>query len=177
MTGRSATLLRSVGTLRWLTTGLATALLVVAAVLAWQTQTLQNDEALDNRALLDETTSKGVITVVSRGLTQVLSYDYTQPDATRAFADQVLSGQARKEYDTLFASLQERAPGQQLTLTAQVQVAGVQELTDSKATLLVFIDQRSSREQDDEASVSAAQLSITAERSGSTWKITGLETL
>jgi Mce-associated membrane protein len=174
---RIARLLRRVATLRGAVVGLAIALLVVAAVLAWQTRTLHEDAALDNKAQLDDANQERVIADVSRGLTQVLSYDYTQPEATRAFADQVLSGQAREEYDTLFASLEERAPNQKLTLSAEVQVAGVDDLTASTATLLVFIDQRSSREKDDEASVSAAQLSITAERVGDRWVITGLEPL
>lgn len=174
---RPATVLRRVATLQWLVLGIAVALLVVAGVLAWQAHTLRNDSALENRSLLDDAAQEGVITVVSRGLAQVFSYDYSQPDATRAVADQVLDGQAREEYDTLFADLQERAPGQKLTLTAQVQIAGVQELTRAKATLLVFVDQRSTREKDKEASVSAAQLSITAERSGDTWVITGLNPL
>lgn len=170
-------MVHKVATLRGLVAGVAVALLVVAAVFAWQTRDLENDPALENRAQLDKPAQEGVIAVVSRGLTQVLSYDYQQPDATRAFADQVLSGQAREEYDTLFASLQERAPGQKLTLTAQVQIAGVEELTEDKATLLVFVDQRSTRKQDDEASSSAAQLAITAERSGDTWVITELKPL
>jgi Mce-associated membrane protein len=170
-------MLRKVGTLRGVVAGLAVALLVVAGVLAWQTHTLREDPALENRAMLDNSIQAGVVKAVSQGLTQVLSYDYAQPDATRAFADQVLDGQAREEYDTLFASLQERAPGQKLTLTAQVQVAGVEELSDSKANLLVFVDQKSLREKDEEASVSAAQLDITAERKGTTWVITGLKPL
>lgn len=174
---RSATMLRKVATLRGLVAGLAVALLVVATVLAWQSHTLRNDPALENRAQLDEAIEQDVISVVSRGLTQVLSYDYTQPEATRAFADQVLAGQAREEYDTLFASLQDRAPGQELTLTAEVQVAGVEDLKSSKAKLLVFVDQKSMRKKDKEASVSAAQLDITAERKGATWVITGLKPL
>jgi Mce-associated membrane protein len=174
---RSAKLLSKVATLRGLVVGLAVALIVVAAVLAWQTRTLRDDPALDNRAMLDNSIQKGAVTAVSRGLTQVLSYDYNEPDATRAFADQSLDGQAREEYDKLFASLQERAPGQMLTLTAQVQVAGVEELTDDKATMLVFVDQKSIRKQDDEASVSAAQLRVTAERKGAGWVITGLQPL
>lgn len=177
MSARPAALLRRVATLRGLVVGLAVALLVVAGVLALQTQSLRDDPALENRAQLDESIQKAMVADVSRALTQVLSYDYSQPDATRAFADRVLDGQAREEYDTLFASLQERAPGQRLTLTAQVQVAGVQELSDSRATLLVFVDQKSVRKKDQEASLSAAQLAVTAERTGDTWVITELKPL
>ena len=172
--GGPAGVLRRMATLQSLVVAVAVALLVLAGVLAWQAHTLRNDPILENRSLLDGAAQEGVITVVSRGLAQVLSYDYSQPEATRAVADQVLKGQAREEYDTLFASLQDRAPGQRLTLTAQVQVAGVQELSPSRATLLVFVDQRSTRAKDQETSVSAAQLSVTAERSGDTWVITGL---
>jgi Mce-associated membrane protein len=89
----------------------------------------------------------------------------------------VLAGKARTEYDTLFASLQQRAPGQQLQLTAQVQAIGVKELRGDKATLLVFLDQSSQRAADKESSVSAAQLSVTAEKKDGSWKITGLKPL
>ncbi len=174
---RAASVLRRIATWRGLVVGVAVALLVVAVVLAWQGRSLREDSALDNQAQLDQANQERVIADVSRGLTQVLSYDYSQPDATRAFADQVLKGQAREEYDKLFEVLQERASGQKLTMAAQVQVAGVQELSAEKATLLVFVDQSSTRAKDDESSVSAAQLAITAERAGDSWVITGLEPL
>jgi Mce-associated membrane protein len=164
-----------VTTLQGLVVAVAVALLVAAAAFAWQAHSLQQDPTLTNRAQLDREAQEGVVTVVSRGLAQVLSYDYNQPDATRAFADQILRGQARKEYDTLFASLQERAPGQKLTLSAEVRVAGVNELSDSRASMLVFVDQKSTRANDKQASVSAAQLSVTAERNGRSWVITALK--
>jgi Mce-associated membrane protein len=170
-------MLRRVATLRGAVVAVSLALLVVTGVLLWQANDLRNDPVLANRALLDKNVEQGVTAVVSRGLTQVLSYDYQQPDATRAFADQVLSGQARTEYDTLFAGLQKRAPGEKLTLTAEVRVAGVRELTRGKASLLVFVDQRSTRAKDKQTSVSAAQLSVTAERKGPGWVITGLKPL
>lgn len=169
--------LRRIATLQGLVVGIALALFVVAGVLTWQTRDLNRDPALDNRAQLEQTTETGVVTVVSRGLVQVLSYDHTQPEATRAFADLVLDGQAREQYDTLFASLAERAPDQELVLSAAVQVAGIQELTRDRAELLVFLDQRSTRAGDEEASVSAAQLSVTAERRDRTWVITELQPL
>lgn len=165
------------GATRLVALGLGTALLVLAVVLGWQTQSAE-EEPVTNRALIDEAAGEDVVTFVSRGLTQVFSYDWSRPDATRQAADTVLSGQARTEYDTLYADLQARAPGQKLTLSAEVQVAGVQHLTQDKATLLVFVDQASTRAQDEESSVSAAQLAITVERTDDdVWAITGLEPL
>lgn len=177
MMGRLGRVLRGIGGWRGIVVGITVALFVVAGFLGWQARSLNQDPALANRAQLDETAQAGVVTAVTRGLTQVLSYDYSQPEVTRGFADTVLSGQAREQYDTLFASLAERAPGQELTLSVTVQAAGVRELSDDKATLLVLLDQRSARADDKEQSVSAAQLSVTAERTDKTWVITGLQPL
>jgi Mce-associated membrane protein len=175
--GAAARKPRAARVVRNIVLALAVILFILAGVLGWQARSLRDDPALVNRAQLDESIGDGVSAAVSRGLTQVLSYDYAQPDRTRNAADQVLSGQARDEYDTLFASLQDRAPDQKLVLTAQVQVAAIRQLSDDRATLLVFVDQSSTRAKDKESSVSAAQLSITAKRSGATWVITGLKPL
>jgi Mce-associated membrane protein len=156
---------------------LAVALLAGAGYLGWQARELRNDPVLENRAMLDEEAGSAIATAVSRGLIQVLTYDWREPEATRAAADQVLGGQAREEYDTLFDSLQDRAPGQKLTLTAQVQVAAVQRLGERDATLLVFVDQSSTRAKDDNSSVSAAQLRVEVERQDGEWVITGLQPL
>ena len=114
---------------------------------------------------------------MSQALTRVLSYDFNDPKATEDAAEQFLTGAAREEYETLYTTLQEQAPGQELVLTAQVRVAGVKELRDDSAELLVFLDQTSRRAGDEEASVSAAQLAVSAERDGDAWTITDLEIL
>lgn len=177
MTGTQLTdRVRRIGTARLVALALGVTLFALAGVLGWQAHSLQQ-EPVTNRALIDEEAGDDVTTFVSRSLTQILSHDWKHPERTTEAADAVLSGQARTEYDTLFADLQDRAPGQKLTLTAEVQVAGIQELTLDKATVLVFLDQSSHRASDDDASVSAAQLSITVERTEGTWMITGLEPL
>lgn len=62
-------------------------------------------------------------------------------------------------------------------LTAQVQATAVKHLTDDKASLLVFLDQSSQRAKDKEATVSAAQLAVTARRVDGEWKISSLKPL
>lgn len=175
--GRVARFFGGVSTLHRVVLALSAVVLVAAAALAWQARSLADDPAVANRALLDEAQGDGLVAAVSRGLAAVFSYDHKQPEATRARADQLLDGQARAEFDTLFASLQERAPGQKLVLSSNVQVAAVQEMSADKASLLVFLDQRSTRAGDKEATVSAAQLSIVTERRGKQWKITELKVL
>ena len=154
------------------------AILVLVGVLGfWRAHALRSTDAAVNRAVVDATATADVQSEITRALVRVLSYDYSDPATTAQAADEVLSGTARREYDTLFASLQERAPGQQLVLSAQVQVAAVKELSDERARLLVFVDQSSQRATDKEASISAAQLAVTARRSGDGWQITALQPL
>ena len=157
---------------------LAAAVLVAVGALGWfRAVDLRSSDAAENSAVVDAAATAQVQSEVSQALTQVLTYSYENPSATEAAADQLLAGDARGEYDTLFAELQRRAPDQELVLTAQVQVAAVEELDGDEARLLVFLDQSSQRAEDDEASVSAAQLSVDAERIDGQWKVTGLTPL
>lgn len=143
----------------------------------WMAYDLTSTDSAQNKALTDAAATSRVQSEVSRGLTSVLSYDYSNPGQTEAAAREVLTGNASKEYETLLKSLDARAPGQKLVLTAVVQSVGVKNLTDKDATLLVFLDQSSQRAEDGEASYSAAQLSVKATKVGNAWKISGLTPL
>jgi Mce-associated membrane protein len=127
-----------------------------------------------NRALVDSAETTQVIGQVSQALDQVLSYDYTKPQATEQAAAQLLTGNASTQYKTLFTALQDKAGDQKLTLVAKSVVAGVTTLTADRADLLVFLDQRSTRASDQATSTSAAQIQVTAVRQGDDWKISGL---
>ena len=127
-----------------------------------------------NRAVVDRTATAQVIGQVDTALEHVLSYKYSDPTATSSAAQQLLIGAALKQYDLLFAALQKKASGQQLTLTATVVDAGVTSLQGDRAELLVFLDQSSSRASDGKSSASAAQLQISAQLLHGTWKISNL---
>lgn len=143
----------------------------------WMAYDTGSTASAQNKALTDAAATSRVQSEVSRALTSVLSYDYANPAQAETAAREVLTGNASKEYETLFKSLAERAPGQKLVLTAVVQSVGVQKLTDQNATMLVFLDQSSQRAEDKEASYSAAQLSVKATKVGKVWKISGLTPL
>jgi Mce-associated membrane protein len=163
--------------MRWLAVAAAVVLLAVGGFGFWRDHQLRDTDATHNHALVDATATSQVQSQVSQALVKVLSYDYADPTPTQQAAAKLLAGDARKQYDTLFTTLQQKAPGQQLVLTAEVQSAAVKTLTDSTATLLVFLDQSSQRASDKQASVSAAQLQVDAAKVGSTWRITGLKPL
>lgn len=154
------------------------AALVAAGGYGWvQAEGLRSTPAAENAAVVDASGTAEVQAVVTQALSRVLSYDHASPDATTAAADQVLTGAAREEYDTLYAALLERAPGQQLVLTARVQSVAVQALEGDRAEALVFLDQTSQRATDAESTVAAAQVGVALERSGATWRITELTVL
>jgi Mce-associated membrane protein len=130
-----------------------------------------------NRALIDSSRTEQVIGQVSTALNAVLSYSYQAPQTARAAAATWLTGDAVGQYRLLFSELNARAPGQKLTFTAKVITAGVTDLRGDHADLLVFLDQRSTRASDHATSVAAAQVQITAVRSGSRWRISELHPL
>lgn len=156
---------------------LAAILLIIGLLGWWKAIETSSGSAAGNHAVVNVKATDEVRTEVSAALTKVLSYDYSEPATTQRVADQVLEGKARKEYQTLFASLQKRAPGQKLVLTATVTAAGVKQLSGDNAKLLVFLDQSSRRAKDKEASVSAAQIAVIAKKTGGTWKVTSLKPL
>lgn len=156
---------------------LAVVLLLAAGAVQLGAARASGDQRPDNLALVDQPATAEVEQAVSAALVRVFSYDWSDPDPTAKAADQTLADGARRQYDLLFDQLTAKAPDQQLVLSAQVQVAAVQTLTDDRATLLVFLDQASQRAGDRESSRSAAQLSVSAQRYDGTWRITGFEAL
>lgn len=151
---------------------------LAVGIVGWYRYVELSGDGSDNLAVVDTKETAAVQSAVSQALESVLSYNYEDPTTTQAAAEQVLSGDAREEYDTLFKTLEEQAPDQELVLTAQVVSVGVEELEGNSATLLVFVDQSSRRADDDQASLSAAQLQVEAgKESDGTWVITGLTPL
>ncbi|SHF82501.1 Mce-associated membrane protein [Jatrophihabitans endophyticus] len=153
---------------------LAAALVVVGVVFLVRAHGLDDEPAARNAALVDRGTTSAVVAQVSTGLNEVLSYDYRRPQVAQAAAKRWLTGDAPAQYQQLFTALRKLAPGQQLTFVARVSTAGVTDLRDRTAQLLVFLDQRSTRASDQQSSVSAAQVRITAVRSHDRWQISEL---
>jgi len=153
---------------------LAGALLLSAAGVVLLVVGTGGSSGPSNRAVVDRTSTAEVIGQVDTALQRVLSYKYDDPAATKAAADQMLVGAALKQYNVLFAALQKKASGQQLTLTAKVVTAGVTFLQGGRAQLLVFLDQTSTRASDGKTSASAAQLQISAQLAHGSWRISNL---
>ncbi len=130
--------------------------------------------AAANHALTDVGATAEVTSAVTLALNRIFSYSYDRTDVTEQAAKDVLRGDALTTYDRLFAQVKEKAPAQKLVLTTRVTSSAVQEIRDGRARLLVFLDQSATRADNNSSSSAAAQLSVTAERAGNAWKITGL---
>jgi Mce-associated membrane protein len=127
-----------------------------------------------NRAVVDRQDTFEVIGQVDTALQHVLSYNYADPGATQTAAKQVLVGDAAHQFQVLFDALQQKANGQQLTLSAKVVQSGVYSLTATKAELLVFLDQTSVRKSDGTTATSPAQIQVSAVKQGGVWRINEL---
>ncbi|WP_284743715.1 hypothetical protein [Amycolatopsis sp. RTGN1] len=133
-----------------------------------------DDPAAANHALTDVGATADVTSAVTLALNRIFSYSYDKTEVTEQAARDVLRGDALTTYDRLFAQVKEKAPAQKLVLTTRVTSSAVQDLREGHARLLVFLDQAATRADNNSSSSAAAQLSVTAEREGNAWKITGL---
>ncbi|MFI5589006.1 hypothetical protein ACIA5G_28395 [Amycolatopsis sp. NPDC051758] len=133
-----------------------------------------DNPAAANHALTDVGATADVTSAVTLALNRIFSYSYDKTEVTEQAARDVLRGEALTTYDRLFAQVKEKAPAQKLVLTTRVTSSAVQELREGHARLLVFLDQAATRADNNSSSSAAAQLSVTAEREGNAWKITGL---
>jgi Mce-associated membrane protein len=168
---------RGPGLLRTVLVALTLALMAAGVVFLVRAGNESDSGPAANHAVVDAAATNDVIGQVSTALNQVLSYSYTAPQTAQRAASKWLAGDAVGQYKELFTQLNERAPGQKLSFVAKVITAGVTTLKGNTASLLVFLDQESTRASDHESSVAAAQVQITAVRHGSTWHITELQPL
>ncbi|MEA5364051.1 hypothetical protein VA596_31275 [Amycolatopsis sp., V23-08] len=159
------------------------ALLLAAAVLlagagVWFTleaRSASSNPAADNLALTDVGATADVTSAVTLAMNRIFSYSYDKTDVTEKAAAAVLRGSAKDSYDKLFAQVREKAPLQKLVLTSRVSAIAVQDLQNGHARLLVFLDQSAVRADNNATDSAAAQLSVTAERTGDGWVVTELE--
>ncbi|PRH76685.1 hypothetical protein C6N75_24275 [Streptomyces solincola] len=149
-------------------------LLAAAAVLLALTVRLSDDPAVRNQALADPEATSHVAGEVGGALTEVFSYGPGDTARARASARRLLAGQAARQYEELIGQVERPAADQRLTLTTHVVRTGVVRLTADRAELLVFLDQVAERAGKPPATA-AAQLAVTAEKSGGRWRITTLQ--
>jgi len=155
---------------------LVAALLVAAGGLfLWLRAERIDDAAGSNVAVVDAGQTVAVTTAVREALEQVFSYRYDNTALTEAAAKTVLVGKASSQYEELFKQVRELAPAQKLVHKSKVVLSGVSQLDGDHATMLVFLDQTSTRGDNGEATVGGAQLSVGAQRVDGVWRISSID--
>nr|WP_042197451.1 hypothetical protein [Kibdelosporangium sp. MJ126-NF4]CEL22964.1 putative integral membrane protein [Kibdelosporangium sp. MJ126-NF4] len=141
-------------------------LLAIAVGLAGVGLWLRTGQPDDNLA--------AVTAQVRNSIEQVFSYRYDDTGTTERAAQETLTGEAQGQYAKLFAQIRDHAAEQRITVTSKVVSIGVISLEGDQARLLVFLDQSATRGDTHETSAGAAQLTVSARRADSRWRVSEL---
>lgn len=157
-------------------TGVAAAAVLLAGGAA--VAALGGDEpaSVRNAAFVDSQATNQLMHDVTAATERIFTI---RPDAvgmTRKRAEALLVGDAVDQYDELYGPYLARARAQGLTLVTRVRAVGVVAQQTDQAELLVFADQAGTTSAG-QSGVGAAQLVLTASRTGDEWKIAGIELL
>jgi len=167
--------LTTTGPRRRATVVLAVVAVLMAGLAGWFTLEARSTNAVvtHNSALSDVAGTGDAAKQVGAALGTVFSYRYDDPAKSAQAAREVLTGPALAQYEQLFGQVRKLAVEQKLVVTSTAVASGVKLLDGDRAALLVFLDQTGTRG-DGQRSTGAAELSVTAERVGGKWRVTGM---
>jgi Mce-associated membrane protein len=155
------------------------ATVVLGALGVWATvaaHDLRANPAGANGALVDSSATRTVTGDVTSAVNTIFSYSYADTARTRAAAQSLLTGPAIRQYNQLFALVEQEAPKEKLVVTTRVTNIGVELLTQGKARLLVFADQQDTMTGTKKSSYGGAMFAVTAVSEGGTWRIENIDT-
>jgi len=129
-----------------------------------------------NVALVDRATTRTVNREITGAVETIFSYNYADTARTKASAQRMLTGAAIRQYDQLFALVEQEAPKQKLVVTTRVTSIGVELLTGGRARVLVFANQQDTRAGTSKTSYGGAMFAVTAVNLHGRWKIANIDT-
>lgn len=155
------------------------ATVVLGALGVWATvasHDLRANSGGSNAAVVDTAATRAVSRDVTSAVNTIFSYSYLDTARTRAAAQNLLTGTAIRQYDQLFALVEQEAPKEKLVVTTRVTNIGVELLTQGKARLLVFANEQDTLTGTGKSSYGGAMFAVTAVSIGGTWKIENIDT-
>jgi len=155
------------------------ATIVLGALGAWATvaaHDLRADAASANGALVDASATSALTRAVTSAVNTIFSYSYADTARTRAAAQELLTGPAIRQYDQLFALVEQEAPKEKLVVTTRVTSIGVELLTGGRARVLVFANQQDTMTGTKKSSYGGAMFAVTTVSQNGTWKIENIDT-
>jgi Mce-associated membrane protein len=154
-------------------------IIVLGAFGIWATVAgngLRTTAAGANAALVNASETRAVTRQVTSAVDTIFSYSYADTATTKAAAQRLLTGPAIRQYDQLFALVEQQAPKEKLVVTTRVTNVGVELLTAARARVLVFANQQDSAGGTSKSSYGGAMFAVTAVLEGGTWKIDNIDT-
>ncbi|MGW2858667.1 hypothetical protein [Streptomyces sp. NPDC001205] len=150
-----------------------------AALAVTRADALRSDPAARNAALTDPARTSEVKGQTAKAVAALFSYNYADPAPADKAASTLLTGTAVQQHRDMLATVRSQAKDQKLVLTTTVTDSGVEMIDGSRARVLVYADQSSTRTsgKKPETSYAAAMFAVDVVRgSGSTWRISGIDT-
>ena len=129
-----------------------------------------------NTAVLNSAATTEVNKQVAAAVSTIFSYNYADTAKTRSAAQNLLTGKAIQEYNTLFKLVEQDAPTEKLVLTTTVTNSGVSMLSGNRAQVLIFANQQDTGGSTRSTTDAGAMFSVDAVQQGGTWKIDNIDT-
>jgi Mce-associated membrane protein len=159
--------------------GLAAATIVFGGCAAWfgvEAGNINGGVIAGNSTLSDSATTSQIVGQLTTAINTTFSYDYQNLDKTKSAVQNLLVGNAIKQYDQLFQTVEQQAPQQKLVLTTAVVDVGVTLLEGNRASALIFANQTDTRTSTNQTSQGGAMFLVNAQNENGQWKISSINT-
>ncbi|MEV1113968.1 hypothetical protein AB0I91_02780 [Actinosynnema sp. NPDC049800] len=153
------------------------ALVVLAALLVALGVWFQDQagEVRYNQALVDSGGTTEVAGQAREAVEKAFSYNYADVSATEKAANELLVGKAKCQYNAIFGPVRTLAPEQKLVVTVKAVSSGVTTLDGDRATVLLFLDQVTTRTTDNQSGGGIAMMRVGAQKVDDRWKVDNME--
>ena len=152
----------------WLLAGLGVLAAGLLVATAWMWTSAGSAEA--------GSTARDAQVAAERAVVPVLSYDYEHLDADQDAATALMTGSYKREYDKLFAVLQDNAPQTRTKVTADVIASGIVRASDDRVQVLVFVDRPTTNKLSAEPVVYKDQVTLSMQLVDGVWLVDDLIT-
>jgi len=112
---------------------------------------------------------------VTKAIEAAYSYDSTQLDASENRALGFLTGSYVDELKRNFDQVRQLGPQLKVSLQSTVSAIGVESLSNDNAKLLVMLNQVGHRGDNTQPLTAYIRLSVSAEKVGGQWKVSGVD--
>lgn len=160
--------IRAGGPPTWLLAGLALVAAGVLAAAGWTWSAAGASSTPD--------AARAAQVAAERAVVPVLSYDFEHLEDDRAAAQALMTGRYRKEYDKLFAVLEDNAPRTRTRVTADVISSGIVRGSDDRVQVLVFVDRPTTNRLSPEPVVYKDQVTLSMQLVDGEWLVDDLIT-